>query len=165
MKDNVDGWSVCCAWFTRLLWASSCGDRYSVGLPYEREISQLRVASNQPVQAELQPSKTLERSWRCFNSWHKIFTRAMAPHHLSSSSWHPQAPCQSTNSCTSSIWNQNCFQLALRLAGSTLTNERWTKSCLFSIQSSFLRLVFACSVLLTGFILTEPVAIQASGVP
>ena len=41
---------------------------YSVGLPYEREISQLRVASNQPVQAELQPSKTLERSWRCFNS-------------------------------------------------------------------------------------------------
>ena len=168
-----NGWSMCCAWFTRLLWASSCGVLYSVVLPYERDISQVRIASNQPLQAKLQPNKAHERSWRCFNSWHNIFTNAMVLHHLSSSSWHPQAlwrpwSCCNWRSCPLFPEARPCQSTTLVLNLKPELSPTCISSCWFNFDiwkisrflslrhpvffSSFCICVF-CSVF-PGFILT-----------
>ena len=85
--------------------------------------------SSPPVVFVLMPSGSLAVFWLILN----FVTGDLA--------LYPEArPCQTTNSWTPSIWNQNYVQLALRLAGSIHTYERSTKSRLFCVQSSFLRL-------------------------
>ena len=127
----------------------------------------------QPVQVQLQPSKAFERSWRYFNSWHKIVTKEMAFHHLLSSSCHPQVPwcpwsCCNWRSCPLFPEARPCQSTTLVLNLKPELSPTCISSCRFNFDiwkisrflslrhpvffSSFCICVF-CSVF-PGFILT-----------